>query len=434
MKKINKLVSVCILLALVVSMFAGCSKEDAKADDKNVETKVVATINGEHEINSAEFNLSLRQLEMQYEMMYGPDVWDQKLQDGTTVVDLVKENAWESVKYINLLALIAKDKGVELTEEEVKKNKESAKDFIDQYDKDDASRDGFTVDIITKIINDQSLYQKLYDQELKDFKVDEEELNKLLDQNAEYKGYKENGPEYYAKQVRARHILISTVDEATRQPLPEEEVAKAKTKAEEVLQKAKAGEDFVTLVKEYSEDPGSVENGGEYVFNRTANLVPEFIEGAFSLEKGEISDLVETDYGYHIIKLEEVVEPTEEEIKAVKDKEQYIFDSANNQLKQTEFQKRYEEWIKDYKVERDDEVFNSIEVIQSRNAVKEEENKDDKTATDESKTDDNSATDESKTDDATTDDAAADDKTTDDAATDDNSADETTTDDSTNNE
>ncbi|GKX30579.1 peptidylprolyl isomerase [Vallitalea longa] len=425
MKKVNKLVSVCIALTLVVSMFVGCSK-DTKADDKDVVTKVVGTINGEHEISLGEYNLSLRQMEMQYEMMYGPNVWDQKLEDGTTVIDLVKENAWGNVKYANLVALVAKDKGLELTDEDIKKNEKTAKDFIDQYDKDMASRDGFTLDIIKKILNDQTLFQKLSEQELKDFEVNQEELDKLLDQSPEYKGYKENGPEYYAKQVRARHILFKTVDD-TRQPLSEEEVAKAETKAKEVLQKAKDGEDFVTLVKEYSEDEGSVENGGEFVFNRTANLVPEFIDAAFNLEPGNISDLVKTEYGYHIIKLEEVIEPTEEEIKAVKDKEQYILDSANNQLKQIEFQKRYEEWIKDYKVEKNDEVFNSIEVIQSRNAVKEEENKDDESATDDSKTDD-SKTDDSKADDSKADDSKTDDTTTDDSKTDDTTTDDTATD------
>ena len=92
-------------------------------------------------------------------------------------------------------------------------------------------------------MNKQKLFEKLYEQELKDFEVNEEELNTLLDQNSTYKGFKENGAEYYVEKVRVRHILFKTVDD-TLQPLSEDEVAKAKTKAEEVLKKAKGGRRF----------------------------------------------------------------------------------------------------------------------------------------------------------------------------------------------
>ena len=154
------------------------------------------------------------------------------------------------------------------------------------------------------------------------------------------------------------------------------------------------------------------------LFNRSSNYATEFIEGSFALEAGEISDLVQTMYGYHIIKLEEIIEPTEEEVQAVKDQEQSILEAATEQLKQTEFQTRFEEWIKDYDVVRDDEVYNSVEVTQSRNATTDDsESTDDSATTDDSaSTDDGASTD----DDATTDDSAStdDSTTTDDAATD----------------
>lgn len=69
--------------------------------------------------------------------------------------------------------------------------------------------------------------------------------------------------------------------------------------AEEVLEKAKNGEDFTALMTEYSQDPGQPEEG--YTFT-TGYMVPEFEEASYALKEGEISDIVETDYGYHIIK------------------------------------------------------------------------------------------------------------------------------------
>jgi PPIC-type PPIASE domain len=119
--------------------------------------------------------------------------------------------------------------------------------------------------------------------------------------------YKDHQADF--EEVRARHILIST------QPPPPDPEKKgeqpkaltkdeARKKAEEVLAKARKGEDFAALAKQYSDDPGSKDKGGEYTFGH-GQFVPEFEKAAFSMKPGEISDLVETQFGYHIIKLEE---------------------------------------------------------------------------------------------------------------------------------
>ena len=104
------------------------------------------------------------------------------------------------------------------------------------------------------------------------------------------------------EQVRVTHILISTLDPTTQRPLPADQ-KKAKEKlATDIRNRAVKGEDWGKLVKEYSEDPGSKNKGGEYTFGRK-RMVPEFEAAAFSLKTNQISDLVETQYGYHIIKL-----------------------------------------------------------------------------------------------------------------------------------
>lgn len=117
-------------------------------------------------------------------------------------------------------------------------------------------------------------------------------------------------------EVRVRHILISTQpkepgeeeaggDNGKKQaakPMTKEE---AKKKAEALLERVRKGEDFGKLAKENSDDPGSKDKGGEYDFFARGRMMPEFEEAAFRLKPGEVSDPVETQFGYHLIKTEE---------------------------------------------------------------------------------------------------------------------------------
>jgi foldase protein PrsA len=79
----------------------------------------------------------------------------------------------------------------------------------------------------------------------------------------------------------------------------------AKKKAEEVLAKVKAGEDFATLAKQYSQD-STASNGGDLGYFAKGKMVPEFEKAAFAMKAGEVSGLVKTVYGYHIIKVTDV--------------------------------------------------------------------------------------------------------------------------------
>jgi peptidyl-prolyl cis-trans isomerase C len=99
--------------------------------------------------------------------------------------------------------------------------------------------------------------------------------------------------------VHARHILIKAAPDAS----PEDD-GKAKNRAQEVLAKAKKGEDFGKLAKQYSEGPSKEREGDLGYFGR-GQMVKPFEDAAFSLKVGEISGLVRTQFGYHIIKVEE---------------------------------------------------------------------------------------------------------------------------------
>jgi parvulin-like peptidyl-prolyl isomerase len=99
------------------------------------------------------------------------------------------------------------------------------------------------------------------------------------------------------KTASVRHILLLT------QGKTEAEKAEARKKIEDILVKAKAGEDFAALAKQFSEDPGSKDNGGLYENFGRGQMVKPFEDAAFSVPIGQISGVVETSYGYHIIQV-----------------------------------------------------------------------------------------------------------------------------------
>ena len=130
--------------------------------------------------------------------------------------------------------------------------------------------------------------------------------------------------------VRASHILIGVpqnADAATKQ--------QAKAKAEALLKDLKAGKDFAATAKANSQDPGSAVNGGDLGFFQQGQMVPPFEQAAFALKPGEMSEVVETQFGYHIIKVAEKqdsrVVPLEEAKQQI---EQYL--TQQNRQAQTE--------------------------------------------------------------------------------------------------
>ena len=111
--------------------------------------------------------------------------------------------------------------------------------------------------------------------------------------------YSENIDSYrQPERVQVRHILVKT------QGKPKEEAPKLKAKAEDILKQLQKGGDFAELAKKNSEDPGSAEKGGELGWIVRGQTVPNFEKAAFSLKPGELSGVIETEYGYHILQVE----------------------------------------------------------------------------------------------------------------------------------
>lgn len=109
------------------------------------------------------------------------------------------------------------------------------------------------------------------------------------------------------EKVRVSHIYFATRNRQTDGELPEDQKQIKRQLLEKVLLKARGGEDFAKLVEKYSEDQGLKETHGEYTLTKDDSFTPEFKSAAFSLATNQISEIVTTPFGYHIIKLLEHV-------------------------------------------------------------------------------------------------------------------------------
>lgn len=146
--------------------------------------------------------------------------------------------------------------------------------------------------------------------------VKEEVLDKVTVTEAEAKNYYEKHSAQFKipEKAKARHIMIKAETAAS----PDVK-KKARERAEEVLKKIKTGEDFAKLAAEYSDDPGSKAKGGELGFLEKGKTFKTFDEAAFKLNPGEVSDIVETPYGFHIIKMDEKKKEEVQPFESVRD-------------------------------------------------------------------------------------------------------------------
>ncbi len=190
---------------------------------------------------------------------------------------------------------------------------------------------GFTLDYVKQDIHDQMTIQDFLDQELEPkMEISDEDLEQAYGND---------------KTATVQHILFMTQGKSDS---AKQEVRKL---AEQVLARAKAGEDFGALAKEFSEDPGSQNKGGLYEDFPRGQMVKPFEDASFNLPIGSISDLVETVYGYHIIKvvdrkketrpLEEVKEQLRNQLE--KSKRRDVFNDYMEQLKaEADYQEHFD--------------------------------------------------------------------------------------------
>jgi len=177
----------------------------------------------------------------------------------------------------------------------------AAKDFSARVKPSDADIEAFYQ-------QNQALFQAPEQADVEYLVLDAAALEKSVSLNeADLRSYYEQNAAQLsgAEERRASHILLSVPNGAT----PEQK-AEVRKKAEALLAQVKADPSrFAELAKANSQDPGSAPNGGDLDFFARGAMVPPFEQAVFSLKKGEISDLVETDFGFHIIRLTDIKAP-----------------------------------------------------------------------------------------------------------------------------
>lgn len=336
--------------------------------------------------------------------------WTEAYSDDMTLGDYLKTITQEQVLELEYYVLNADQYNVELSDEDKETAASTAAEYVATLDQDIIDFYGLNEENMTKVAEKYAIANAVYTELIA------EKEAALTDEEKDSCQYRE-----------IQHILISTMDgpeaetssdadgesEAETQDseaLAAEQEAYMQEQyatAEEVLAKAKAGEDFETLANEYTADSGVtyyINDDGETLDGAT--MVSEFTEAAVALEDGEISDIVQTDYGYHIIKC---VTTNDEDSTA----------QAIENLAASKASEDYQTWYATTPYEYMDVWTNYV--VTNPAADEEEETTVDDAAAEESTADDTAAND-AASDDSAAQDAAADDGAAEDTATDDGAA------------
>ena len=175
--------------------------------------------------------------------------------------------------------------------------------------------------------------------------IDTQVIDKIMVSEADTKAYYDENPDLFKKpeQVKASHILIKVESDAT-----DLQKSQARIEIAKIHQKLKDGQDFAALAKEFSQGP-SAENGGDLGYFGRGQMVKPFEDAAFALKPGQISEIVETRFGYHLIK---VVDKQPEGIMAYAE----VKDRLNQHLKSQRIDREARNYIenlkKDAKIEK----------------------------------------------------------------------------------
>ena len=152
---------------------------------------------------------------------------------------------------------------------------------------------GVNDDFLKSQVKKDLIVSKYKENFMKNIKINDNEIKTYYDNHKD---------EFTKEEVRASQILISTLDD-NNNVVNQERKEKLKDKAEDILEKLKNNEDFAILAKEYSDDKNSGKDGGDLGYFSKEDKNIDFTNPVFKLEKDQLSDIIETEYGYHIVKL-----------------------------------------------------------------------------------------------------------------------------------
>lgn len=277
--RIKRLLWLPVILLLEVFLLSGCDKD---------KTKIVFTTGFEEDVvfkiediscTKSEIMIYLVNTENIYDEVFGEKIWKVPY-DGKDVESRYKETILARISQIKAMNLYAKEIGVNLNDEEKKNISMAANEYFSSLCNEEKQLFNVSEELLYNMYAEFAVANKVY-----------EEVTK---------GVNPEISDDEARTVTIRSILIKTynIDEnGNKIQYSQQMKADAMKRAYEILGKIKAGEEFEILEADYNEDEKS-----SYSFAR--GVMPKVIEdAAFNLDEGEVSDVIESEYGYHIIKV-----------------------------------------------------------------------------------------------------------------------------------
>jgi len=274
LKTIKRSLSLTLALILVLALsLGGCQKKDSSG--AVVPENAVAVVNGEV-MDLETFNKAFAMVERSYNELYGDTIWTQEIQ-GQTVRDMIRERILEAMVIEKLIIGHVSSTDYKLSEEEVE---EAYTAFMETAAEDADLTAFYEANGIDEAYIKSQIESKLYTEEFERLVYTEVEGDTAN---------LENLYDTYPLQVDASHILVAEA-----------------ALADEIKGKIAAGEDFAELAKQYSVDTGSAQTGGALGLFGRGTMVEEFEKAAFALKAGEVSEVIQSQFGYHIIKVHDV--------------------------------------------------------------------------------------------------------------------------------
>ncbi len=292
-KMVQRAVALVVMLVVVMGgTIWGVSSMTIHYQPLDSGAPVVMTVNGD-EVCADEYAGYMLYNMAYYANMYAQfgmtDVWNDEYAAATLGSSMPQAAKDQSV-YARVVLQKFNELGLKLTYDQEKQMTQLRQDTIDSM-----GYDAFAKQIANFGFSDQSYNNFMYISQcynaLNEYYYGENGANVPSDEDLR---------QYFSDNyIAAKHILISTVDSTTGETIRTDEEAKAE--AQKILDRINAGEDYDALMNEYSEDPGLAGNPDGYIFTE-GEMVTEFYDGAKALAEDEVSGLVKSDYGYHIIK------------------------------------------------------------------------------------------------------------------------------------
>lgn len=278
-----------LILAAAVFMLASAQTglaEKGDGGDKNAEDAgYVAVVDGV-KISRQDLDRKLDMMKARYSSQGMPIKGERLAQLRETILDNLIEK--------QLLYQESQAKGIKVDSEKIQSE-------IDQLKGQFENEDAFRKKLASMNYSEETLRKEMRENMAIRALIDQEVASKVSVTDADVESYyQENKKEFEVpEKVHARHILIQAGPDAS-----EKKKAKAEEKIQEVQEKLEDGAEFSELAREHSEGPSSEKGGDLGSFSR-GQMVESFDKAAFALEPGEVSDVVETRFGYHLIKVED---------------------------------------------------------------------------------------------------------------------------------